>query len=68
MNDLNNFNQYVQSLPDSFPQKRNLKNNIRDIYEIHNNHRKNQNELYYNMNSKLDDEIRNIIQKFKRYT
>ena len=47
MNDLNNFNQYVQSLPDSFPQKRNLKNNIRDIYEIHNNHRKNQNELYY---------------------
>ena len=65
MNNLNNFNQYVQSLPDSCPQKRSLKNNIRDIYEIHNNLRKNQNELYYNMNSKLDDEIRNIIHNLK---
>ena len=37
MNDLNNFNSYVQSLPDTCPQKRSLEYNISNIYEIHNN-------------------------------
>ena len=61
MNDLNNFNNYIESLPDSCPQKRGLENNLRNIYEIHNNNRVRQNELYYDMNSKLEHEIRNII-------
>ena len=65
MNDLYNDYQYVQSLPNSCPQKASLKNNIRDIYEIHNNYRNERNELYYNMRSKLDDEIRNTIYRLK---
>ena len=65
MNDLYNDYQYVQSLPNSYPQKASLKNNIRDIYEIHNNYRNERNELYYNMRSKLDDEIRNTIYRLK---
>ena len=65
MNDLDNDYQYVQSLPNSCPQKASLKNNIRDIYEIHNNYRNERNELYYNMRSKLDDEIRNTIYRLK---
>ena len=65
MNDLYNDYQYVQSLPNSCPQKASLKNNIRDIYEIHNNYRNEGNELYYNMRSKLDDEIRNTIYRLK---
>ena len=65
MNDLYNDHQYVQSLPNSCPQKASLKNNIRDIYEIHNNYRNEGNELYYNMRSKLDDEIRNTIYRLK---
>ena len=64
MNDLYNDYQYVQSL-NSCPQKASLKNNIRDIYEIHNNYRNERNELYYNMRSKLDDEIRNTIYRLK---
>ena len=65
MDDLYNDYQYVQSLPNSCPQKASLKNNIRDIYEIHNNYRNERNELYYNMRSKLDDEIRNTIYRLK---
>ena len=65
MNDLYNDYQYVQSLPNSCPQKASLKNNIRDIYEIHNNYRNERNELDYNMRSKLDDEIRNTIYRLK---
>ena len=65
MNDLYNDYQYIQSLPNSCPQKASLKNNIRDIYEIHNNYRNERNELYYNMRSKLDDEIRNTIYRLK---
>ncbi len=65
MNDLYNDYQYVQSLPNSCPQKASLKNNIRDIYEIHNNYRNERNESYYNMRSKLDDEIRNTIYRLK---
>lgn len=65
MNNLYNKYQYVQSLPNSCPQKASLKNNIRDIYEIHNNYRNERNELYYNMRSKLDDEIRNTIYRLK---
>ena len=65
MNDLYNDYQYVQSLPNSCPQKANLKKNIRDIYKIHNNYRNERNELYYNMRSKLDDEIRNTIYRLK---
>ena len=65
MNDLYNDYQYVQSLPNSCPQKASLKNNIRNIYEIHNNYRNERNELYYNMRSKLDDEIRNTIYRLK---
>ena len=65
MNDLYNDYQYIQSLPNSCPQKASLKNNIRDIYEIHNNYRNERNELYYNMRSKLDDEIRNTINRLK---
>ena len=65
MNDLYNDYQYVQSLPNSCPQKASLKNNIRDIYEIHNNYKNERNELYYNMRSKLDDEIRNTIYRLK---
>lgn len=65
MNDLYNDYQYVQSLPNSCPQKASLKNNIRDINEIHNNYRNERNELYYNMRSKLDDEIRNTIYRLK---
>ena len=65
MNDLYNDYQYIQSLPNSCPQKARLKNNIRDIYEIHNNYRNERNELYYNMRSKLDDEIRNTIYRLK---
>ena len=61
MNDLNNFNNYIESLPDSCPQKIRLEDNLRNIYEIHNNNRARQNELYYDMNSKLKSEIRNII-------
>ena len=60
MNDLKNFDRYVQSLPDDCPQKSSLNNNIRNIYEIHNNYRTSQNELYYGMRSELEDEIRNI--------
>ena len=65
MNDLYNDYQYIQSLPNSCPQKASLKNNIRDIYEIHNNYRNERNELYYNMRSELDDEIRNTIYRLK---
>ena len=65
MNNLYNKYQYVQSLPNSCPQKASLKNNIRDIYEIHKNYRNERNELYYNMRSKLDDEIRNTIYRLK---
>ena len=65
MNDLYNDYQYIQSLPNSYSQKASLKNNIRDIYEIHNNYRNERNELYYNMRSKLDDEIRNTIYRLK---
>ena len=65
MNDLYNDYQYVQSLPNSCPQKASLKNNIRDINEIHNNYRNERNESYYNMRSKLDDEIRNTIYRLK---
>ena len=65
MNDLYNDYQYVQSLPNSCPQKASLKKNIRDIYKIHNNYRNERNELYYNMRSKLDDEIRNTIYRLK---
>ena len=65
MNDLYNKYKYIQSLPNSCPQKASLKNNIRDIYEIHNNYRNERNELYYNMRSKLDDEIRNTIYRLK---
>ena len=65
MNNLYNDYQYIQSLPNSCPQKASLKNNIRDIYEIHNNYRNERNELYYNMRSKLDDEIRNTIYRLK---
>ena len=64
-NDLYNKYKYIQSLPNSCPQKASLKNNIRDIYEIHNNYRNERNELYYNMRSKLDDEIRNTIYRLK---
>jgi hypothetical protein len=60
MNDLKNFDRYVQSLPDDCPQKSSLNNNIRNIYKIHNNYRTSQNELYYGMRSELEDEIRNI--------
>ena len=65
MNDLYNEYKYIQSLPNSCPQKASLKNNIRDIYEIHNNYRNERNESYYNMRSKLDDEIRNTIYRLK---
>ena len=65
MNNLYNKYKYIQSLPNSCPQKASLKNNIRDIYEIHNNYRNERNELYYNMRSKLDDEIRNTIYRLK---
>ena len=65
MNDLYNDYQYIQSLPNSCPQKASLKKNIRDIYKIHNNYRNERNELYYNMRSKLDDEIRNTIYRIK---
>ena len=65
MNDLYNDYQYIQSLPNSCPQKASLKKNIRDIYKIHNNYRNERNELYYNMRSKLDDEIRNTIYRLK---
>ena len=65
MNNLYNDYQYIQSLPNSCPQKASLKNNIRDIYKIHNNYRNERNELYYNMRSKLDDEIRNTIYRLK---
>ena len=65
MNDLYNDYQYIQSLPNSYSQKASLKNNIRDIYEIHNNYRNERNELYYNMRSKLNDEIRNTIYRLK---
>ena len=65
MNDLYKDYQYVQSLPNSCPQKASLKKNIRDIYKIHNNYRNERNELYYNMRSKLDDEIRNTIYRLK---
>ena len=65
MNNLYNDYQYIQSLPNSCPQKASLKNNIRDIYEIHNNYRNERNELYYNMRSELDDEIRNTIYRLK---
>ena len=61
MNELNNFNSYVQSLPDTCPQKRSLEYNISNIYEIHNNYRANRNESYYGMRSELEKEIRNII-------
>ena len=64
-NDLYNKYKYIQSLPNSCPQKASLKNNIRDIYEIHNNYRNERNESYYNMRSKLDDEIRNTIYRLK---
>ena len=64
-NDLYNKYKYIQSLPNSCPQKASLKNNIRNIYEIHNNYRNERNELYYNMRSKLDDEIRNTIYRLK---
>ena len=59
--DLNNFNRYFESFPENCPQKRELLNNNRKIYEIHNNSRASRNKLYYNMNSKLEDEIRNIV-------
>ena len=65
MNNLYNKYKYIQSLPNSCPQKASLKNNIRNIYEIHNNYRNERNELYYNMRSKLDDEIRNTIYRIK---
>ena len=65
MNNLYNDYQYIQSLPNSCPQKASLKKNIRDIYKIHNNYRNERNELYYNMRSKLDDEIRNTIYRLK---
>ena len=65
MNNLYNKYKYIQSLPNSCPQKASLKKNIRDIYEIHNNYRNERNELYYNMRSKLDDEIRNTIYRLK---
>jgi len=65
MNDLYNKYKYIQSLPNSCPQKASLKKNIRDIYKIHNNYRNERNELYYNMRSKLDDEIRNTIYRLK---
>ena len=65
MNNLYNKYKYIQSLPNSCPQKASLKNNIRNIYEIHNNYRNERNELYYNMRSKLDDEIRNTIYRLK---
>ena len=61
MNALNDFDSYVQSLPDDCPQKSSLNNNIRNIYAIHNKSRTSRNELYYDMRSKLKDEIRNII-------
>ena len=61
MNDLNNFNSYVQSLPNTCPQKRSLEYNISNIYEIHNNYRANRNESYYGMRSELEKEIRNIV-------
>ena len=61
MNELNNFNSYVQSLPDTCPQKRSLEYNINNIYEIHNNYRANRNESYYGMRSELKKEIRNIV-------
>ena len=64
-NDLYNKYKYIQSLPNSCPQKASLKKNIRNIYEIHNNYRNERNELYYNMRSKLDDEIRNTIYRLK---
>ena len=64
-NDLYNKYKYIQSLPNSCPQKASLKKNIRDIYKIHNNYRNERNELYYNMRSKLDDEIRNTIYRLK---
>ena len=65
MNNLYNKYKYIQSLPNSCPQKASLKKNIRDIYKIHNNYRNERNELYYNMRSKLDDEIRNTIYRLK---
>ena len=61
MNDLNDLNEYIESLPDNNPHKSSLNNNLRNIYEIQNNYRTKQNELYYGMKSELEDEIRNII-------
>ena len=60
MNDLNNFNRYVQSLPNDCPQKSSLNYNLENIYEIHNNNRVKQNELYYGMRENVEKEIRNI--------
>ena len=49
MNDLINLNNIVQSLHDSSIYKRNLNNNNRNLYEIHNNYRYKKNEMYLNM-------------------
>ena len=49
MNDLINLNNIVQSLHDSSIYKRNLNNNNRNLYEIHNNFRYKKNEMYFNM-------------------
>ena len=61
MNDLNNLDNYIQSLPNNNPYKSSLNDNLGRIYEIHNNYRIKRNEMYYDMKSKLKDEIRNII-------
>ena len=59
--DLNNFNEYVESLPDNCQAKRGLTDNVREIYELENYYRDERNKRYSEIQAVLEDNIREII-------